>query len=249
MPRSVLLAGLIQALVFLIVGVVLYYLAAPVQVWRTLRARAIRTKPLAAEQLPQRVRSAVEIVAHTLGSAGFRLASVSEANEGAAVIIHAFCSATGEHFLDYITPAARWQVFLTRYPDGAEVVTSNCPAPSVFSAAADQHVCILPPETDVPRLHHAHQAHVRKAVGAQRAPTPATGAPNFVEDQEHHVLERQRRLGLYVRDGEVYRPTLRGAYLMTWRLLPPLKGMRAARNARALQELEPLLAPDRASLA
>lgn len=220
------------------VFVVPSYVIAPLNVWRSSRSRPIRTRPIKPGEAPSEIRSAVEAVARTLGGSGFRLATVSEPLDGGAVIVHAYHPTTGEHFLDYITDAARWQVFLTTYPDGSEVVTSNSPAPSIFSVSPDLHVCTLPPATAVQQLRDAHQAHCRSAVSGQSAPVAATGAPTFVDDLEQQVLERQCTLGVYWRDGDVYRPTLRGAFLTTWRLLPPLKGLRASRNARSVKALQ-----------
>lgn len=213
------------------------YLLAPLNVWRNSRSRPIRTRPIKPEEAPAEIRSAVEAVARTLGSSGFRLATVAVPMNGGAVIIHAYHPTTGEHFLDYITDAARWQVLLTTYADGSEVVTSNSPAPSIFSVPPNLHVCTLAPATAVQQLREAHQAHCRAGVSGQSAPVAATGAPTFVDDLEQQVLERQCTLGVYVRDGDVYRPTLRGAFLTTWRLLPPLKGLRAAQNARSVKAL------------
>ena len=50
-------------------------------------------------------------------------------------------------------------------------------------------------------------------------------------------METQRRLGLYRYDGEGYRPTLRGAFLVTLRMLPPLRWLRARENARVVERL------------
>lgn len=125
------------------VFVVPSYLIAPLNVWRSARSRPIRTRPIRPGEAPSEIRSAVEAVARTLGGSGFRLATVAEPLDGGAVIVHAYHPTTGEHFLDYITDAARWQVFLTTYPDGSEVVTSNSPAPSIFSGSPNLHVCTL----------------------------------------------------------------------------------------------------------
>ena len=64
----------------------------------------------------------------------------------------------------------------------------------------------------------------------------ATGIEGLVRDTEQRVIDQAIRRG-YLRhdaDGAV-RHTLRGSYLMTWRLLWPWKQITIARQARKLR--------------
>ena len=55
-----------------------------------------------------------------------------------------------------------------------------------------------------------------------------------------YTIRRQVATGYYRDDGGgFYRPTIVGAFAMTWGLLPPFKGMRAAKErARAQEQLQ-----------
>jgi hypothetical protein len=213
------------------------YLLAPLRVWRTSRTPLPRARPVSAEEAPVAVRAAVESVAQTLGTSGFRLRGVCSVNDATGFVIHAYHPDHGIHFLDYHVGAFRWQVFLTRFRDGHEVVTSNPPIPSVFSRSPQVHGCSFPPGTDVGTLHEAHLAHLRlRGAGRPLAPSTAESAA-FITGVEERTLEGQRTCGIMTREADVFRPTLGGAFIQTWRMLPPLKGLRAAADARTVEEV------------
>jgi hypothetical protein len=216
-------------------GLVMNYLVAPLKVWRKSRSSVSAAVRVRAESASQEMREAVAALAAEVQPLGFELRAVSEMNGGAATVCHVHNAERGDHLLDYRAEiqgrSLRWQVFVTHFEGGAEVVTSNAPSPSVFSREPDQHVCRLPSDTGLATLHRAHLEHIRTAVRAAE-PIRSLGRGSFVERYEQGALEKQHALGLYRREGEVYRPTFRGAFLMTWRLLPPLKGRRESQNER-----------------
>jgi hypothetical protein len=63
--------------------------------------------------------------------------------------------------------------------------------------------------------------------------------PGFVEAWERLTMDRQVEAGMYTRDGDGYRMTLRGAVLMTRRSLPHAREARDRKDARAASALAP----------
>jgi hypothetical protein len=218
------------------------YVYVPLVVWRSPPSRRPRVRALGAEEAPDAVRAAVKGIAGTLGTSGFRLIGVCDVNDGTAVVVHAHQRASGIHLLDYLTTFGRWQVFLTHFQDGGEVTTSNAPALSVFSRAPDVHTCTFPPGTDLRTLYDAHVAHLRLRGADAMAVRSPVDTCTFVVEVEERALEMQRSLGMMNREGEAFRPTLRGAFVQTWHLLPPLKGRRAAENVRTVEAVRRLAA-------
>ena len=229
--RALWLIGLIALLLL-----VPPYLLAPLQVWRRSRTPRVRARLLSPHDAPDEVRASVQALAPRARALGFDLRSAVEVNDGQAVVLHC-ASAVPEHLLEYRTPTHHWQVFISRFTTGDEVVSTNAPAPPVFSLVPTQHVCALPPDADLETLLRAHRAHVNLSVRAGAAPAATPAGIAFVEEFENRTMETQRRLGLYRYDGEGYRPTLRGAFLVTLRMLPPLRWLRARENARVVERL------------
>lgn len=148
-------------------------------------------------------------------------------------VLHFVDRKAGVHALDYVTPRVRWQVFLTRFGEGDEVVTGNAPV-----AASAHHPRVhdvrFARMGDPRQLRALHDAHVRRVMGA-RVPAPVPPdeeLAGFVARTEQRALERQRELGRMSRRGDAYRPTWKGAFLATWRYLPPLVVIHGWRNAR-----------------
>lgn len=232
MSRILLLLGLLALLYCLAM-----YVVAPLRVWRSSATRVTRSRPITPDTASPEVRAAVQELAAAVQPLGYDLREVSDLNDGMAVALHAYNRATHAHLVDYQMARYRWQVFRTEFSDGREVVTANAPLPSVFSRPNTLHACALPPATDLPTLHRAHLAHVKLKAGAA---TPIPGqTTGYVEHHERRGMEGQVGFGLYRRQGEEYRPTLRGAFLTTWRMLPPLKQLRAAENAKVVKAVLP----------
>jgi hypothetical protein len=235
--REMKLAALIALLVLVfVVSLLSKYLLTPLKIWRTSFSQRSRAVPLSPEAASAEVRAAVAELAQEVEPLGFDLKEVSDINDGKAVALHVYNPTTHEHLIDYHFGKYRWQVLRTQFSDGQEVVTANAPSPSIFTLPRGLHSCSLPPETGLTALHRAHQAHVRLAVG-QATPVPGSLAGNYVVEQEERAMRSQVEHGVYRVAGEGYRPTLRGAFLITWRLLPPLKARRAAANQRMANQI------------
>lgn len=151
----------------------------------------------------------------------------------AGYVLHFVDLKAGVHGLDFVTPRLRWQVFLTRFGEGDEVVTGNAPVAASAHHPRVHHVR-FGRLADLRQLRALHDAHVRQAMGS-RVPEPIPpdeALAGFVAQNEQRALERQRELGRMSRRGDVYQPTWKGAFLGTWRHLPPLIVIHAWRNAR-----------------
>jgi len=51
-------------------------------------------------------------------------------------------------------------------------------------------------------------------------------------------FEKQAKFGRFTRDGERFAPTFKGAYLMTWALLPPMSWVRRNQMSARAQKIE-----------
>jgi hypothetical protein len=137
--------------------------------------------------------------------------------------------------------------FSTEFSDGTEVVTTNSPAISAFPPSRPPyHGFAFPEIRDPRRLLEIHRALVRRFEAGRVRIDPVSADPDeYYRSREfRRPLARHVDLGYYDRDelAGVQRPTWKGAYLMSWRLLWPVKPIRAAlrrsRARRLLRELE-----------
>ncbi|HEU4884258.1 MAG TPA: hypothetical protein VFT45_18530 [Longimicrobium sp.] len=238
-----------------------FYVLGPLLFMATHRQPVLRTRRIPPMEAPADVAKAITGWRAFFGEAEFSLFAVQQvlqARSGgesdlavSGHVLHLVDRAAAVHGLDYVTPAGRWQVFLTRFDDGQEVVTTNYGRVLTLDPHPAVHVVRMPGVVDLARLRALHAAHVARVMGAA-APAAIPGDEhlvNFVAEHELRTVERQRELGAMVRSGDVYRPTLRGAFRSVWRPLPPLRwinGSRESRVARSLREAVPLR--DRAGL-
>jgi hypothetical protein len=135
--------------------------------------------------------------------------------------------------------------FTTRFDDGYDIVTRSWKKLGVFPRHAREEKLNFPQVHDLRQLYTIHRLRV------QRSTHTACGR---LVPQEQDAIELVRRdtsreyewlveAGYHWLDAraERYRPTLKGAYLMTWKLLPPVKQVRqwlTRRNAaRVLREI------------
>lgn len=223
----------------LLVVLGLFYVLAPLSFMATHRQRPVQTRRLDPNEAPPEVDEAIADWRSEFGESRLPLAAVHALEGGGAHVLHLVEPGTGLHALDYLTPQYRWQVFLSRFADGREVVTTNYPLGVTFTPHPQVHAVRLPGMRTLRRLHGLHRAHVARVMGhGARAAVPTHAElANFVADHELETLERQRELGSMVRVRGVYRPTLRGAFLSVWRRLPPLRWIHSSRDARLAQSL------------
>ena len=134
--------------------------------------------------------------------------------------------------------------FITHWKDGVEISTNNNGSFGTFKHGLNQKTLRLP---KIKSLHDLYVIHCQRLVLRGDSPIetlPALGLE--VMTQENHLInafEEQVSFGrLYLdRSANVYRPTWKGAYLMTWSQLPPMNYIRKLREKRkstaALKEL------------
>ena len=225
----------------------LFYVLGPVQFMATHRQSPIRTRRIPPADAPGGVLRAIAAWKEAFGDAQFPLFAVQEILPSqdapqtgpSAHVLHFVDRADGVHGLDYVTPAGRWQVFLTRFGADEEVVTTNYRRPLVFAVHPREHVARLPGVVKLARLRALHGAHVAHATGGrQDAVIPNDQIlADFVANHELRRLEAQRELGAMTRSHGVYRPTWRGAFRAVWSFLPPMRWMNSARERRLAHAL------------
>ena len=135
--------------------------------------------------------------------------------------------------------------FTAEFPDGRIFDVNNSVSIPIF-APRPRHVVYRFPEVRDPlRLHKIFQVLLRRHFGSStlRQRDIASDPPRFLADIMDAEHRAQTDAGYYRLDEAArrWRPTLRGAFVMTWRMLPPFKqiiraGVRS-RARRALREL------------
>lgn len=140
----------------------------------------------------------------------------------------------------------------TSFPDGYAVLTTNFADAGTFPRDPRKHRLSIPGMTDVAMLCEVHRRR-RAAIappGLSPAPPPSPG--HEVREQEQEDAQECARVAAagYYRldpDGIRYRPTFKGAYLMTWKLMWPVSALRrwskrrAARRELSALGLDPAL--------
>lgn len=133
----------------------------------------------------------------------------------------------------------RYVEFSTVFNDGREINTSNAmDIPAVGQSPKKLYTGL----SDVPnpiQLWQIHQAIVADAIGhATRRPIPLGSAAAYFCDSLRRDLDEKVGRGMWrkIEEGR-YCPTLRGAYLMTWGELPPIKQIRVHRSRSRASDL------------
>ena len=140
--------------------------------------------------------------------------------------------------------------FVTRFNDGRVLGTSNASVLGCFAKIPGFETVHFPGLAD---LHQLYRLHVERC----RRDAPNTQRVNrldreFDGDGERYLStilaeEFGRQVGVgYLRlesGGDRYRPTVKGACMMTWRLLWPVKQLRAASRTRHAARLKAELLP------
>jgi len=123
--------------------------------------------------------------------------------------------------------------FGREFADGSELITNNSSQPGVFARDPSKLVFRFP-GTDSPQtLWELHRKLVRKEKKFSQPFLPPAGTEiDAFRANYGKVIETQSRMGYFTRDGSShnYRPTWKGACLMTWKLCWPIKQARAALN-------------------
>ena len=115
--------------------------------------------------------------------------------------------------------------FQTRFADGTEAATANNRVTAGFPAPPGITGAWLPEVRDPEQLCHIHE-QLQDAIG-QGQPRVGVGSDpaDYLREGSERTHASWVATGYYRLDEEcrVYRPTLKGAILITWRLLWPIK--------------------------
>ena len=121
--------------------------------------------------------------------------------------------------------------FIAKFIDGRQLLTNNSDTPSVFPPVPSKALTRLPQVKDPARLHRIHELLAgRMKAAKQPLPTDANFTGRLSETMTRSMEEQIGTGYMYFDTAEGgYRPTWKGAVLMSWKLLPPWRQIRQAR--------------------
>jgi hypothetical protein len=209
------------------------------------------------EETPEAFAAAYRRAEQSMQDIGFRIAGclrVLNAAPGGRTVIALFENAkerqTAQLFtvivrVGFVRKTVTVLIFTTEFDDGTKLITSNSRQPAIMPRVRIRQGSEAFPKITRPRrLFEIHQASVARYGGG------ATRLEPSIEDPVEYLRQRWRaesatflETGYFYHDEkhDVYRPTWRGAYLMAWKLLWPVKPIllliRKRRAARLLREL------------
>ena len=240
-------------LVVLGLAVAFVYVGAPFVVLATFRMRVPTNIVFFDEQaltLPQHVRDYFDPAREALEAEGFQPVSyfclpdlVNNAksictllcnfeNSDCAMINCMYSEMFGAHSLQ-----TAYVEFVTRFRDGVSVQTKNSHQIGAFAEPPDDHTIQFWNEKDVNEVYRRH-LRICERLSSDRRRFPFQ--EDFQGDVEQFLqaevlqqpLEYQVSQGLFYRVPDGYRPTLKGAFLLTWQELWPWKSIRRQRRKR-----------------
>lgn len=134
--------------------------------------------------------------------------------------------------------------FSTEFADNTSVNVTNDSMPALFAPDARHVHYKFPGLRDFTRLYKAHRALVARHAPGRSGVLPTEGLEAVnLSNTWNRDFGRQIELGYYYEDAAdgTFRPTLRGAFVMTSKCLWPVKNVRAARlRTRAAATLKSL---------
>ncbi len=236
-------------------GLLIPYVVGPVLV------RALSRWPVSAEFEPwsvrdepmsPRIRNFFDDVACSLATEGYlheiwlvqrgfvqhttsRMQLFVNASEQAAAIAYAIESddPKAKQFVSYID-------FVSYRRDGRHRITNNAPRPSPYPPIWYRELEVFPQVRDPARLARLHRALTSQDGPPAPLPDEIRQEPlGYAAEVVRRELEHQVATGyLAVEDfGDHLRPTLRGAAMMTWKMLPPASWFIAWRLGRRADAL------------
>ena len=130
-------------------------------------------------------------------------------------------------------PRARVLELTAKLGEGESLVTTNARQPRLFAPVRGKRVVRLPEVRDPVALHAAHQALVARDGRPERV-VPYDDARPTLRAAAARDLADQRAAGYLRLDegADLYRPTWRGAFAMTWRRFPPMSWILQRRTRR-----------------
>lgn len=234
---------------FLLAALLLPFVAAPIFVrFQSTHPTTPQFEPTSLAQLPPDVAESFNRFIHTMNADGFiflgyfrQLAYMKGVGFYLALLKN---PATGEmvYIIEMFAKKGLASVrqshfeFCSEFSNGVEITTNNGQQPRIHKSTPEMQLFMFP-EVNNPRL--LYQLHRRLcdrfAPGAQNV-MPADGAEAFILSYGTvKDIRRQAEYGLYYLDEKagVFRPTWKGAYLMTWKLAWPVGPMRKAAMRRS----------------
>jgi hypothetical protein len=217
------------------IGLVLFYVLAPVIVkFTSQQAARAELVPVGSEGLPTEVASFLNQRANTLATLGFENVAYLAWNTGRNTfyMVRLVHRANGDSALAnaLVKPdgavATQSVGFTTRFVSGGIVETTNSPSYSAIFPHPPTTTIANVREPSLERLYRIHQGLVGEVGRGARKVLPDPGreveqlARSIVQPVEFAASKGY--FSLNARDGR-YRATWLGAFLMTWKMLPPLK--------------------------
>lgn len=145
--------------------------------------------------------------------------------------------------------------FVTKFADGRQLSVQNNPLLTVFGRSPTRDVVWLPTVRDPARLWRVNRALLaRRYGGVAVAPLdPGDDPAAFLSAAIVREMTNQIAIGYYRLDerAQAFRPTCKGAFLMSWKLLEPVCSLQhwlARRRARALLDQLGLAGSDRRAI-
>lgn len=237
--------GIVQTL--LIIAAV-YFLGLPLVIYFTQRMKAHpRLQLIDPMSFPDQVRDYLARVSNELVAQGFTVAAyimmpdpapniqnylvmfINRETGDKAMATAIFANANGITQL-----GTRYVEFNTRYEDGRCFDTMNSSTLGAFQKRPQDAKTQLPNVQDAVILYRIHQFILRKAPGGQKMGYEPAETLDYLQRILVESYDEQVKFGrlFFDRNADTYRPTFKGAYLMTWGLLWPMTAFRKARMHR-----------------
>jgi hypothetical protein len=226
------------------------YIYAPMKIRRQqVRDVTIECNPIELAQLPGEVATVFQSASQDLASCGFQAVghghhSVPQSRQDSYVSIWANHQlGDSAQVIGICTPWPTGNVrtvtlvtFRTEYTGQTSIVTSNSSSSGIYPVDPRIQSIRCPGIWDLPLLYQFHRARVdRDSRGRQPTLARVTPPETRLQLEQTETFERLIRAGYYSLDQTqlYYIPTWKGAYLMTYKLLPPFKQIQKMRKDAA----------------
>lgn len=226
------------------------YLGAPLVILFTQRQNANPQMQSYGTQLPNPKFQFLSATAAQMQDLGFELVGyfgyIGQTRIANAYIVYLVHRKNGDIAMAGIMEAhgslqAQMVEFATRFVDQSSITTGNSRTPSIYIRPRNKPVYRFPWIADPKRLYEIHQQVIlRDKLGMAKEPILPGEEHERLLDGMRREMKDQLKTGILRLDssGNYYRPTLFGAYTMTWKLLFPVKQIRGAIRESAARRLE-----------
>jgi len=137
-------------------------------------------------------------------------------------------------------PKVEYVTFRNQFTDGTNVFTSNQPDVSILAPMPNRVELDVPEEQNPAAVYAIHVAMVER-FGKGKTPKPLDLQDIAANSRKAsmEIMEEQVKAGLFYLSGDSlwYKPTWKGACLMTWKLCWPIKHIRVWRAKKKREEL------------